>query len=389
MPTERRTPDKNTLAIQANFETMLFSEGKGRILEQQTTPSEPTVVLTPNAAVIKLGQLPPIDEPLPTIAKLDRSVYKVLELEDDDAIFYGNHSFLNSMLQSFKMHKSITLSPDIIWLLIVQGFCYHVAANAEKLRSQLVSFNGKEELTVTRLDLMPESATKDDWTDIVNAFVEQVGKKTKDHIALTLEPKFSTTTPCSHTSGMVSIMSTMKHYFDYRVIMAGCGFPSITIEGTAEDWVLIKEKTQILSKYGLEWWTSELIPIINQFIKARKGTPDYSFWNGMVRINGGKDAYDPSFIDGWICALFPYNRFGYRNSLTKLYKISDLPSEILDTPFILELRSFDGETVLGRINSQFDSGFFGAKETKEGPGLFNVKPVIGWGVKTDVPCKDA
>jgi len=251
--------------------------------KQENKPPEQSVVLTPKAAVIKLGKLPPIDKPLSSSYSFDRSEYKISELEDDDAIFLGNHSFLNGMLESFMMHKSITLSPDIIWLLIVEGFYYHVAANVEKLRSMIVSFEGKEKLVVKRMNLTPGTATKEDWSDIVKEFVEQIDKNTKDHIAALLEPKFSTTTTCSHTAGMVSIMSAMKHYFDYDLCMCKCGYPSITIEGTVEDWKLVKEKTEALSKYDLEWWTSELIPIIDQFIKARKGTPEYSFWLRMVR----------------------------------------------------------------------------------------------------------
>jgi len=340
-----------------------------------------SVVLSPNSAVLKLCERPPIDTPLASEQKLNRSQYKILELEEEDPIFYGNHSFMSGMLQSFKMHKSITLSPDIIWLLIVQGFCQHVAANAEKLRSMFVSFNGKEMLTVERLDLTPETATKDDWTDIVNEMVKQVDKRTKDGIAQVMEPKFSTTTPCSHTAGMISIMSAMKHYFDYKVIMAGCGYPSITIEGTVQDWESVKEKTQALAKYDLEWWISKLTPIIDQFIQARKGVPDYSFWLRMVRENGGADMYDPSYIDGWLCTFFPYDRFGYKRSLERIYETRDLPSEILDTPFILKLVGLGLDV---EINSQFDSGFFGLKETREGPGLYNVKPIIGWGIKIGV-----
>jgi len=390
-------------------------ENAGYIVHKQPDKTwEQSVVLNSNSAVIKLGNLEHIDKPLSSDFKLDRRQYKILELEDDDIISFGDHSFFNGILQSFKMHKSITLSPDIIWLLIVQGFSYHIAANAEKLRSLFVSFNEKQELTVLRLDKTPDTATKDDWKGIVDEFVEQIGKKTKDQIASTLEPKFSTTTPCSHTAGMISIMSAMKHYFDYRVIMMGCGFPSITIEGSVEDWELVKEKTQALSKYDLEWWTSKLIPIIDQFISARKGTPNYLFWLNMIRENNGRNPYDPSFIDGWLCTFFPYNKYGDRMDLTKIYEspFFRLPSEILDTPFILQmveplllelaepgittnpdnnkgsiLELLDKVPSI-KINSQFDSGFFGMKETKEGPGMYNVKPIIGWGIKIGVPPKE-
>ena len=363
----------------------MWGEGEIPRREQPNKPSEQSVVLNPNSAVTKLGNLPPVDEPLDSYYELDHGEYRIMELEDDDVVFFGNHSFLSGMLQSFKMHKSITLSPDIIWLLIVQGFCYHVAANAEKLRDLFVSFAGKQELVVKRMNKTPDTATKDDWSGIVKEFVEEIGKRTKGQIAEVLEPKFSTTTPCSHTSGMISIMSAMKHYFDYKVFMAKCGFPSITLEGTVEDWELVKKKTQSLSKYDLEWWTSKLIPILDEFINARKGSPDYSFWLKMVRENGGILPYEPSFIDGWLCTFFPYDKYGSKRSLEMISETSDLPSEILDTPFILELV---GMGPAEKINSQFDSGFFGVKETKEGPGLYNVKPIIGWGIKTGVKPKD-
>jgi len=71
--------------------------------------------------------------------------------------------------------------------------------------------------------------------------------------------------------------------------------------------------------------------------------------------------------------------------LKRISETSDLPSEILDTPFILELV---GEGMSTEINSQLDSGFFGVMETKKGPGLYNVKPVIGWGLKIGVPPKE-
>jgi len=340
-----------------------------------------SISLNPKSAVIKLWDLPPVDMPLTSYNKLDRSKYKILELEEEDTIFYGDHCFLNGMLDSFKMHKSITLSPDMIWLLIVQGFSYHVAANASKLRSLFVSFEGKQELTVLRMNMSPETATKDDWTGIVKEFVDEIDKRTKDHIALVLEPKFSTTTPCSHTSGMISIMSAMKHYFDYKVYMCVCGFPSITIEGTVEDWELVKEKTLALAKYDLEWWTSALIPIIDQFINARKGAPDYSFWDRMVRQHAGRGPYDPSYIDGWICTFFPYDIYGDRRSLTRITDSSKIASEILDTPFILKVTGAGPEI---ELPSQFDTGFFGLKETKDGPGLYNVKPIIGWGIRIGV-----
>ena len=160
---------------------------------------------------------------------------------------------MSGLLAAYKGHKSITLSPDIIWLLIVQGFSYHVTANKEQLRSMFVSFEDKKKLEVVRENMTPQSATPKDWIGITDEFVQKMSENTKGNITTTLEPRFSTTNQISHTAGMISIMSALKHYFEYHVDMEICGFPSITIEGTVEDWESIQQRVMDLSKYSLEW----------------------------------------------------------------------------------------------------------------------------------------
>ena len=66
----------------------------------------------------------------------------------DNLVNYGYHSFFDGMYQAYMDHRPVVLSPDVIWLLISQGFSQHVNANAEKLRHHLVNFNGKLTLIV-------------------------------------------------------------------------------------------------------------------------------------------------------------------------------------------------------------------------------------------------
>ena len=359
------------------------------VVNQEFNEEEIKTLIPPpsstNSTVIPLAKLDLIDKPLTNRAKPDLSKYQHSSLECDNIISYGNHSFLSGILTAYRMHKSITFSPDIIWLLIVQGFTYHVGANKESLRSMFVNFEGKKELSVKRLNLTPLTAKKEDWIGIVDEFVEKIDKNTKENIAKVLEPKFSTTNKTSHTAGMISIMSAMKHYFDYKVYMCACGFPSIQIEGKIEDWELIKEKVLALSKYDLEWWTSKLIPILDEFIKAKKGEINREFWLKIIREKRYGDFYDPSYIDGWICTFFPYNKYGdKRRGCGRIYGESNLPSEILDTPFILEILGLEKSV---KVNCQLDSGFMGIQETKYAPGVYNIKPIIGWGLLYDAPVK--
>ena len=66
----------------------------------------------------------------------------------------GKDAFYQCIVQAYANPKSITLSPDMIWLLISQGFARYVNAHAEALRPQLVSHAGKMDLAIeTQKDL--------------------------------------------------------------------------------------------------------------------------------------------------------------------------------------------------------------------------------------------
>ena len=61
-------------------------------------------------------------------------------------------------------------------------------------------------------------------------------------------------------------------------------------------------------------------------------------------------------------------------------QVYELPSEILQDLFILYF--LDKE-----YNCQMDAGFMGVKETKWAPGVYNVKPIIGWSIQFYIPEK--
>ena len=98
----------------------------------------------------------------------------------------------------------------------------------------------------------------------------------------------------------------MKSYFEYILLRIVCGIPGITLQGTTEDWQKILKKTKQLGKYGLTWWTSELEPILKEFVEASKGKIDKEFWKGMFKYHS-KDAVcggPVTIIDGWIVKFF-------------------------------------------------------------------------------------
>ena len=60
----------------------------------------------------------------------------------------GMSSILQGFYSSYENHLPLRLTPDIIWILIVQGFSHHVNFNAEELREKFVNFEKKKTLEV-------------------------------------------------------------------------------------------------------------------------------------------------------------------------------------------------------------------------------------------------
>ena len=74
-------------------------------------------------------------------------------------------------------------------------------------------------------------------------------------------PTFSTTTPTCKAVHELSLMNAMRHYVDY-LIETACGISKVKLLGTLDDWVKLKDATEKLGCYGIEWWTKNLVEIL-------------------------------------------------------------------------------------------------------------------------------
>ena len=292
----------------------------------------------------------------------------------------GKVSLIQGLIAAYKNHYPITVTPDMIWLLIVQGFSRFMEKYSELVRERFVNFTGKKDLNVERLQYSPYNASKEVWDGIMKEFVEKIGKNVGQETIDNLECNFSTTSPAALVTSQVSIMSAMKQYFTYRVLMAGCGISSITLEGSVQDWEKIKSKLEFLSTKALKWWTKHLIPIIDNIILTKKyykaknklNEELVNFWKGMIRLKGTGDMYDPHLINGWIVKFIPNLEDEKPAIYEEIYE-TRVPDQIISCPMELTWLSMVGKKV--DFQCALASGFYGMVQDKE---TFNVRPVIGY-----------
>ena len=291
----------------------------------------------------------------------------------DSLVSFGPNSFFNGMYQAYADHRPFVLSPDMIWLLINQGFAQHVNANHESLRKYFVNFSGKESLIVQSHKKLKDPSLL--WEEIFPQFTEQIRKEVGGHLVETLTCNFSTTTSLEKTVSEITIMETVKSYFEFITIMIVCGIPEITLEGTPQDWEKVLNKARGLKEYKLEWWISQLEPLLEEFVKASKGTINQEFWRNMFKCHSPKSCGAPETFDGWIIKFFPYDNEGKRNNLKQIVGRKKLPSEIVkvDLKYIEAYNDTVIETPL-----ELWSGFIGLKQNNEN---FALRPQIGWMVK--------
>ena len=292
----------------------------------------------------------------------------------DSLVTFGYHSFFNGMYQAYADHRPFVISPDMIWLLISQGFSRHVSANSELLRKDFVDFDGKLSLIVRNDNLKLDSPSSS-WEKIFPEFTKQISEYTGNELINVLTSDFSTTTPVEKIASEITVMEAMEPYFEFIVMRIVCGIPEITLKGSTEDWQKIYDKTKKLEKYDLKWWTDELEPILNEFIKTSKGEINKKFWRNMFKYHSQKQYGAPKIIDGWIVKFFPYDKDDKRNNLKELEGGGNLPGEIVKVD-LKYIESFGDST--RTIPLELWAGFIGLEQNSID---FTLTPKIGWMIR--------
>ena len=329
----------------------------------------------------------------------------------DNLIPFETHPVIGGYLLAYQKHYPLTISPDIAWLLICQGFANHINTNPEKYRSKFVGFEGKKTLTVERTISSLNSMKDFQWDSVFPDFTKQIASYTGKELIDNLTADFTTTTPKSLIASKITIMESTKEFFDYKLEVTGCGISEVTVEGSVKDWEKILKRLDYVGTFGLEWWTSKLNPVIQKIIDTKNGKVDKQFWMNMVKYHTLTKYGLINGIDGWLLKFYPYlisekptivkkskNKGGIddvsvasfplkgANKNRPIYlepsrfrvlkDLNYLPKELANVPFIVELSDGRGG-ITKTYNMEFWAGFMGASQDTK---TFNLKPEIGWAV---------
>ena len=220
------------------------------------------------------------------------------------------HPLLAAVHRAFAEHRPLVLSPDVLWVTIVQGLAQHVRRTPEAFRTLLVRHEGRRTIQLQRTDITGDSP-ENPWEEVIAGFAAGVCREAGP-LAGQFVADFSTTGPVERVVSEVILLDLFEPYFGYE-LRCICGIPTITLEGTPGDWRRLRDKVELLAPFGLDWWLSELRPICEQFARAAAGDVDRAHWTRMYKPEA---TYGQTVMTGWLGMLFPYLRGeGGRNPL--------------------------------------------------------------------------
>jgi len=311
--------------------------------------------------------------------------------------FNNRNLFVESALMAFRDHYPLKITPDIIWITIMQGFARHVDKNAEKFREKFVSHEGKKVIRIFRDSFVKGRVNP--WENVFPEFCEKIQENlVNPEIKTLVECNYSTTGEIDKVVSQIALMDTVKNYFDYKVCTQ-CGIPEIELAGDIDDWMKLRENAEkLMGDFELDFWLQHLLPILDKFVAAFKGDIDTKFWGSIAKLHSTYGSGGSTYLNGWIQDFFPYLKNGTENrclgswkaefnkkpgsednSLRRYYATGGM--EYSDVPCGLNTAPFEWEYLGQSINMHFIGAISAVVQDQDS---LQLEAVTGWGIVEEI-----
>lgn len=299
-----------------------------------------------------------------------------------DLVASEMNPFVFAVHTAYAQHRPLVISPDMIWLLICQGFTKHIDYHSKELRSKFVTFSGKKKITIATESIggdFYKGNPNNPWELMFPAFTDSINKVVGKKFSTLISANFSTTTPMERAAFEVTLMDAMSNYFEYGATTA-CGIPQIYVEGSMSDWKKIKENLARMKGYKIDYWIAALNPIIDEFIHVKDGKVNHVFWESIYKVNGGSGG---PYISGWLPKFFPYLNTNENKPRLNKY-VNNEPHSFYDglstNDFYngMSQADFTWDYHGTKFKMEFLAGFIGVKQDNVSLSL---RPEIGWAVR--------
>jgi hypothetical protein len=283
---------------------------------------------------------------------------------------------LAAVYTAFSQHRPLVLTPDAVWITIAQGVAHHMAIHGERLRSRFVAHQGQLNLEFQCRDWV-EGTPENPWPEAFASWAGQIRDHVGPQVHDLLVCDFGTSGAVERAASQIVMMDVFERYFHY-LLYCICGIPTVTLEGTTDDWQRLADKACGLSVFDLDWWLPHLLPICEQFVRASRGDVDLAHWQSICKL---RNNYGGDIINGWVAKLFPYLRAFMNGPCTRRNPIFETGEgfQTLIAPPGLSRVPFTWRNVMTGRERQMEAigGLLGVMQD---PETLALRPKVGWAV---------
>jgi hypothetical protein len=285
----------------------------------------------------------------------------LLESSVKNPIIHGEmyNSLLECWSEAYNTHTPLQITSAQIKLHLLRQLAIHVNQN-EWISKEKVASTEKVVLNY-EVDISPN------WPELVDKFSKGMESNILDKELINyVNTTYKSSSNESIVASKIVMMDIFQKHFEYKCYTM-CGIPKINLVGSTSEWLEIKSFVNYLTdKCYFDWWTSHLLPIIDEFVNASQGKVNTEFWQNMVKKSGGSGG---PYYSGWVKYLFPYLDEGdafKQSKFGETITLGSVPSGLSKVPVEW--------TCLGRQRKcEFYGGFLGYKYD----GAY-LEPNIGW-----------
>jgi hypothetical protein len=213
---------------------------------------------------------------------------------------------IQAIHQAFAAHVPLSLTPDVLWYMIVHEVAEYVRQNSDRHAAVFTGTPDSKQTIVIRDDSLRRDEPSD-WQRAISLVREPLSARVSDYTMDLFLPQFSTTTEEAETALLIALMDVVSPFYELELVTR-CGIPQIQLEGEAADWQALHFRAELLAREfdGLSGYFADLLPVLQIIAETASGmAPDEEFWRSIYKSS---DQSGGPYVTGWITAFFAYQQ---------------------------------------------------------------------------------
>jgi len=236
-----------------------------------------------------------------------------------DAVYVnGDSGLFGTIFEVWKNHWDLRTSPDDWWSVLITRIAKRIddkAAHKDVAKLFVPNQEVKKELTVSVV------ARDGIYSQVYEELFAGFSLAIQKNIAVpgyceAATADFSTSSAVNRIGSQIALMQSFSKYFDYTMLVAGCGIHALEMRGDALDWERLSTKLSVLrellapveSVLNLSKLFDFSAEVFANLARTYRGDSAMNDWWADVLIQGAETRYGPSGIgtyevvnyNGWL-----------------------------------------------------------------------------------------